>query len=192
MLTSSILGRPCTVPRATRHDLHSLSLDPNTPEFNAVLKGAALLDDICRILSSGIMIDVPTAEGLLTKLRQWSQKLSPCLRQFSCTDGFSMSSVDRQTFLGRIHVSSVYYFAVMLVTRPFLIRHLMSKIRRRSGHEAGVNLHPNEAGLAQVCMSSAAYMGDLCRKTALAVTMAEVFNFKPMSELPFGNLCLFK
>ncbi|KAJ5831946.1 hypothetical protein N7474_000257 [Penicillium riverlandense] len=183
VLTSSILGRPCTVPRATRHDLHSLPLDPNTPEFNAVLKGAALLDDICRILSSGVMIDVPTAEDLLTKLRQWSQNLPPCLRQFSCTDGSSMSSVDRQTFLGRIHVSSVYYFSVMLVTRPFLIRHLMSKLRRRSGHEVSVNLHPNEAGLAQVCTSSAAYMGELCRKTALAVTM---------SELPFGNLCLFK
>lgn len=148
-----------------------------------MLKGAALLDDICRILSSGVMVDIPTAEDLLTKLRQWSRNLPALLRHFSCTDGSLMSSVDRQTFFGRIHVSGVYYFSVMLVTRPFLIRYLMSKLRRRSGHDAGINLHPNEADLAQVCMSSAAYMGDLCRKATLAVTML---------ELPIGNLCLFK
>ncbi|KAJ5580013.1 uncharacterized protein N7459_005998 [Penicillium hispanicum] len=182
VLTSSLLGRPCTVPRATRHDLHALPLDPNTPAFNAVLKGAALLDDICGILSRGVMIDVPTAEDLLKKLRRWSQDLPPCLRQFSCPSCASMSSVDRQTFLGRIHMSSVYYFSVMLVTRPFLIRYSMAKIRRRSGHNYNINLHPDEASLAQVCLSSAAYMGDLARKTGLAVMT---------SELPFGNLCLF-
>lgn len=178
-----MLGRPCTVPRATRHDLHSLPLDPNQPAFNAVLKGAALLDDICRILSRGVMIDVATAEHVLHNLRLWSQNLPPCLRHFSLDDAAALGPSDRQTFLGRVNVSSVYYFSVMLVTRPFLIRHLMSKLRQRSGLESHVIVDPKEAGLAQVCMSSAVYMGDLCKKTAKAVTM---------SELPFGNLCLFK
>lgn len=182
MLTSSILGRPCTVPRATRHDLHALPLDPNQPAFNAVLKGAALLDDICRVLSRPVMIDVSTAEDLLQKLRSWSQALPVGLRRFSCDDISSLDSTGRRSFLGRVHVSSVYYFSVILVTRPFLIRHLMSRLRQRAGHNPHGITDPKEAGLAQVCMGSAAYMGDLCRKTAPAVTM---------SDLPFGNLCLF-
>lgn len=183
MLTSSILGRPCTVPRATRHDLHALPFEPNQPAFVSILKGAALLDDVCRILSRGVIIDVATAEELLQNLRLWSQNLPACLRRFSCNNDAPLRSVDRQSFLGRAHVSGVYYFSVILITRPFLIRHLMAKLRRNSGHETHITTNPKEAGLAQVCMSSAIYMGELCRKTVAAVTT---------SNLPLGNMCLFK
>ncbi|KAF2712810.1 hypothetical protein K504DRAFT_427436 [Pleomassaria siparia CBS 279.74] len=183
VLTGSILGRPCTVPRATRHDIHALPLDPNQPAFNAILKGAALLDDVCRILSRGVIIDVATAEELLQNLRLWSQNLPTCLRRFSWNHESPLGTVARQSFLGRVHVSGVYYFSVILITRPFLTRHLMAKLRRDSGHETQTTVNPKEAGLAQVCMSSAIYMGELCRKTVTAVTT---------SILPFGNMCLFK
>ncbi|KAJ4375336.1 hypothetical protein N0V83_002422 [Neocucurbitaria cava] len=59
----------------------------------------------------------------------------------------------------------------------------MAKLRRNSGHETHATTNPKEAGLAQVCMSSAIYMGELCRKTVAAVTT---------SNLPLGNMCLFK
>lgn len=189
VLTSSILGRPCTVPRATRHDLNYLPLDATQPSFNACLKGAALLDDICRILSRGVIIDVPTAEDLLEKLRLWSQGLPPSLRQFSPTETYSFDSADRKAFLEKIHVSSLYYFAVILVTRPFLIQHLMYKLRQKPTDEHSTLSDPKTladpkiAGLAQVCMSSAAYVGDLCQKLAVVANL---------SDLPIGNLCLFK
>ncbi|KAF2642451.1 hypothetical protein P280DRAFT_467808 [Massarina eburnea CBS 473.64] len=183
VLTSSILGRPCTVPRATRHDLHALPLDPTQPAFNSVTKGAALLDDVCRILSRSVIIDVATAEELLQNLHLWSQNLPTCLRRFSCNNDSPLSSIDRECFFGRVHVSGIYYFSVILITRPFLIRHLMAKLRRDSGHETYAPINPKEADLAQVCMSSAVYMGELCRKTVAAVTA---------SDLPFGNMCLFK
>ena len=132
------------------------------------------------------MIDVTTAEGLLENLRVWSRNLPYALRQFSCNDATSLTSTERQVFLGKVHVSSVYYFSVILVTRPFLIRYLMTKLRSRVDNGRGSTLievaDPKAAELAHVCMRSAAYVGELCQKITAAFTV---------SEFPVGNLCLF-
>lgn len=166
VLSSSLLGRPCTVPRATRHDIMSLPLNPAQPQFNAILHAAAILDDVCLSLNGPKLIDASAAQELLTRLRAWSQNLSPELRKFTCSDTFALSQSDALLIFGNVHVSSVYYFAVILVTRPFLVRHLMTGIRRRAGLTARAPADSEDETLAQVCMASAIYMGQLCRVLA--------------------------
>ncbi|CRL25913.1 Fungal transcriptional regulatory protein, N-terminal [Penicillium camemberti] len=183
VLTSSLLGRPCTVPRATRHNVQSLPFDAEQPAFNAVLKGVVLLDDICCQLNRGVMNDIVTAQTLLQRLRTWSRDLPPSLRRFSYTNGVSMAYSDRKKAFGSIHVSSLYYFAVILVTRPFLIETFMTRMRQQSGLTSQGPVDPQRASLAQVCMISAMHMGHLCRQVASVLTA---------SDLPFGNLGLFK
>lgn len=183
VVTSSLLGRPCTVPRATRHSIHSLPLDALQPSFNAMLKAAALLDDICRVLSRGVLINVPTAQELLTSLRHWSRDLPPSLRRFECKDSSTLTYGDQRAVIGNIHVSSMYYFSVILVTRPFLTRCLMPNIRRQAGTECRVMTDPAQAALAQVCTTSAVYMGQLCRHIA---SMLDAW------DLPLATLSLFK
>ena len=166
VLSSSLLGRPCSAPRATRHDIMALPLNPTQPQFNAILLAAAILDDVCLELNGPKVIDAATAEGLLARLRAWSANLSPDLRKFTCRDTTALSQSDALLIFGNVHVSSVYYFAVILVTRPFLVRHLMTGIRRRAGQAIRVPSDPGDATLAQVCMASAIYMGQLCRVLA--------------------------
>lgn len=162
-LSSSLLGRPCSAPRATRHSLKDLPFNPSQPQFNAVLRAAAILDDVCIALNGPKVIDAPAAETLLARLRSWSQDLPPDLRKFTCHDSFALSQSDARLIFGNVHVSSVYYFAVILVTRPFLVRHLVSGIRQRAGLPTRTPAEPADATLAQVCMASAIYMGQLCR-----------------------------
>jgi hypothetical protein len=183
VVTSSLLGRPCTVPRATRHSINSLPLDAKQPSFNAMLKLAALLDDICRVLSRGVLINAPTAQDLLTNLRQWSRELPPSLRRFDCQDGSTLTYSDQRAIIGNIHVSSMYYFSVILVTRPFLTRCLMPNIRKRAGTESRELNDPAQSALAQVCTTSAVYMGQLCRHIA---------SMLDMWDLPLATLSLFK
>lgn len=162
-LSSSLLGRPCSAPRATRHSLTDLPIDPSQPQFNAILRESAILDDVCIALNGPKLIDAPAAEALLARLRSWSQNLPPDLRKFTCHDTFALSQSDARLIFGNVHVSSVYYFAVILVTRPFLVRHLMTGIRRRAGLTKRTPAEPADETLAQVCMASAIYMGQLCR-----------------------------
>jgi hypothetical protein len=158
--------------------------------FTAILKGSSLLEDIVNKLSKGNMLHVPTAEGLLEQLRQWSRALPPTLRQFTSTsgDGSCLDFADRQLLAGNIHLSCVYYFAVILITRPFLIAYLMSRLRGRAPDQlisdpeeaTDVRIKNNTVSkLAQVCVSSAVYMADTCAK-------AKASNFT------FGNLCMLK
>jgi hypothetical protein len=162
-LSSSLLGRPCSAPRATRHSLMDLPIDPSQPQFNAILREGAILDDVCIALNGPKLIDAPAAEALLARLRSWSQDLPPDLRKFTCHETFALSQSDARLIFGNVHVSSVYYFAVILVTRPFLVRHLMTGIRRRAGLTKRTPAEPADETLAQVCMASAIYMGQLCR-----------------------------
>lgn len=183
VLTSSLLGRPCTVPRATRHSINLLPLEAEQPVFNAMLKGVALLDDICCILSRGVLAETAMAHGLLERLRSWCRDLPPEARRFSQGHNAASGSSERQAAFSRVYLSSVYYFAVILVTRPFLTEVYVSRIRQRSGIQQHVVAEPSKVDLAQVCLSSATYMGHLCRQLATLLTTL---------NLPQGNLSLFK
>lgn len=151
-------------------------------------KGCILIERIVQSLRKGSMLHVPTAEDLLDQLRQWTQSLPATVRQFSLSQSTRMESADRQALIGSVHISCVYYFAVILITRPFLIAYLMSRLRGRAPDHL-IN-DPDEASdmriknnkvsrFAQVCVSAATYMAETLQKVKTA-------NFT------FGNLCLVK
>ncbi|KIX03820.1 uncharacterized protein Z518_07373 [Rhinocladiella mackenziei CBS 650.93] len=193
ILSSFILGRPKSLPVMGHGEREMETIDGQVPQdsplaFKAILKGCSLLEDTVNTLSKGSILHVPTAEGLLEQLRSWSQTFPPPLRQFTFTSssGPFLDSAERQLLAGNIHVSCVYYFAVMLITRPFLIAYLMSRLRGRAPDQlisdpdeaSDVNIKNNTVSkLAQVCVSSAIYMVDMCQR-------ARVSNYN------FGNMCL--
>ncbi|GKZ96455.1 hypothetical protein AnigIFM59636_010705 [Aspergillus niger] len=133
ILSSFVLSRP-----------RSLPLVPSMPDTNeevnlqsafyAVGNGCTLLNNIVDTLSKGGLLDVPTAEGLLSQLRKWSSGLPTGLRQFRSVSHSLpfLEPGDRQRLVGSIHVSCLYYFAVILVTRPYLIAYLTSRLRGKA------------------------------------------------------------
>lgn len=157
--------------------------------FTAMVKACLLLEGIVDTLGkSSNILHVPTAESLLQRLRQWSRELPQSIRQFKkfASNDYCLKPADRQALLGSIHVSSVYYFAVILITRPFLVAYLTSRLRGKApdhlisdpDQASDTNLKNNKVSrLAQVCVSSAITMVDMCIK-------AKASNFT------FGNLCL--
>lgn len=160
------------------------------PAFYAILKGCSLLEDITSRLSPGNILHIPTAEDLLEQLRNWTQSLPPNLVQFrpkTCRDA-SLDITNRQLLVGNMHVSCVYYFAVILITRPFLMAYLVSRLRGKAPDQlisdpdeaSDVNLKNNKVSkLGQVCVNSAICMADMCQQATLC-------NFH------FRNLCLLK
>lgn len=148
------------------------------------------LEEIVDNLNRENILHVPTAESLLQRLRQWSRELHPNMRQFAAMSHANESPcldfADRQALMGNMHVSCIYYFAVILITRPYLIAYLMSRLRGKApdhlisdpDEASDVNIKNNKVSkLAQVCVGAAVYMVDMCRKAR-------------ESEFTFGNLCL--
>ena len=113
-------------------------------------------------MGNGINIDSTTAESFLKRLQKWNETLPTELRHFATIKDTSLGSAERELFIGATHVACTYYFTIILVTRPFLISHLVSRIRRRRqqsrrlGNEQAQS--PDVSDLAQACLDSAVYM----------------------------------
>ncbi|OJZ85149.1 hypothetical protein ASPFODRAFT_61829 [Aspergillus luchuensis CBS 106.47] len=161
ILSSFVLSRPRSLPL-----VQSMSepneLNPHSA-FYAIGNGCTLLINIVDTLSNGGLLDVPTAEGLLSQLRKWSSSLPASLRQFrSVSHGPPfLEPAARQRLVGSIHVSCLYYFAVILVTRPYLIAYLVSRLRGKApdhlisdpDEASDVAIKNNKVSkLAQVCI----------------------------------------
>ncbi|KAL5341761.1 hypothetical protein BJX70DRAFT_395493 [Aspergillus crustosus] len=191
VLCTFILGRPNDLPM-DRDNAGKMALAESA--FDAMVRVCTSLEEIvdAQRKSSGLL-HVPSAEVQLQSLRQWSRGLPSYLRLFttpftperSCTP---ISASDKQALMGGMHLSCVYYFAVILITRPFLVAYLMSRLRGRApdhlisdpDQASDINIKNNKVSrLAQVCVSSASYMVDMCVRAKAAGFM-------------FGNLCLLK
>ncbi len=151
-------------------------------------KGCSIIENVVQELRKGSMLDILNAEELLGRLRTWTQSLPKTVRRFTTKETSSIEPEDRHGLIGGVHISCLYYFAVILVTRPFLIEYLMSRLSGRtldhlvdrSDEAADARIKNNKVSqLAQVCVSSAAYMTE---------TMQSI----KATGFTFGNLCLIK
>ncbi|KAI4595990.1 hypothetical protein KJ359_006282 [Pestalotiopsis sp. 9143b] len=165
---------------------YSSPIDGTRTAFVAVLDGCQLVENTVQKLRSGNVLHVPTAEELLKDLRGWVQGLPDTVRSFAYSPGAELGAESRRALIGNVHISCVYYFAVMLVTRPFLIAYLVSRLRGRAPDHLIVD--PEEATdvriknhevskLAQVCVGSVVYLAEMLQRLQKL-------------GLKFGNLCL--
>ncbi|PYI00611.1 hypothetical protein BO78DRAFT_437872 [Aspergillus sclerotiicarbonarius CBS 121057] len=187
---SFILGRPRSLPVISQ-GISPTQFDPSPQQlvFTAMVKACILLANIVDTLSKSTnILHIPTAELLLERLRQWSRELPLTIRRFPDTSHSPppLQPTQRQALLGSIHISCVYYYAVILITRPFLVAYLMSRLHGKApdhlisdpDEASDINLKNNKVSrLAQVCVSAAISMIDTCIK-------AKACHFI------FGNLCL--
>lgn len=109
-------------------------------------------------IGNGTVVDSANAEKFLKRLRQWNTTLPPELRHFAGMREAPLDPPQREMFIGATHVACTYYFTIILVTRPFLISHLVSQIRRRRRPSMGQSEPPHVSDLAQACIDSARYM----------------------------------
>ncbi|KAJ9617811.1 uncharacterized protein PV06_06239 [Exophiala oligosperma] len=174
VLVCSILGRTYSTP-AVRIDSASFTgmhVQPGKPRDMALNASFGACELIAEIMSSvdgdvSNPIDTPTAKRFLERLRSWSANLPLEIRRFEKAGDEPITPSDQECIIGSIHVSCVYYFAVMLVTRPFLITHLMARLPGAplpvKEPKEGARVQDSEAvNLAQACIDSAILMAQTC------------------------------
>ncbi len=134
-----------------------------------------LVNEIVNTMYSPEGASVKTGEHYLALLNQWSQSLPPQIR--IKTMPVSADEGARARIVGSLHVSCYYHFAVMLVSRPFLISHLIATTNMQHEHlgnhfgEMGKNQTISE--MAQVCVRAAVLMAQACSDVDEAGFMLE-------------------
>jgi hypothetical protein len=189
LLVSSILGRPSSIssllPEGRREPSWTGIMPPDSG-LVASYHLSLILDEILSRLYNEKAASAETAELLLRKLNRWSESLPQSLRTSSLEQDDQCAAQSRT--IESMHVACSYHFAVILVTRPFLISALSVRLARL--HQSLLANEPPEvpevpeedpahSRLAAACIDSAVYMLQTCMEVH-------------QSGLLLHNMCILK
>lgn len=109
------------------------------------------------------------AENLVIKLQQCIRSVPSVLKQPIIENNPEM----RHVILGNVHVSGLYYFSVILITRHSLIQHVVPQLASQAHDSTDVSdinvelIHDTPeskrvAHLAEACIEAATFMAQMC------------------------------
>ncbi|KAH9894501.1 hypothetical protein F4778DRAFT_277779 [Xylariomycetidae sp. FL2044] len=160
LFLSTSMGRPpatsdvdCTVPYRSSGADGGDELDM----LNASVQIFLILEGIVVEIYSRRKISMQLTEGISRQLRDWSSQWLPQLKSMVNR----ANEINHADLNGLCRVLSSYYYAVMLVSRPFLMHEVC---RRLSGDASPVSKRGTISGklkLADACVDAASLMVDL-------------------------------
>ncbi|KAL4891501.1 hypothetical protein BDV59DRAFT_203410 [Aspergillus ambiguus] len=185
LMSSSILGRPpATANIRSEYNAKALDLEEPSPveeRLVASYRMSQILDEIIVRLYGETAASTDTAESLLAKLNEWSDTLPGSVLTSPASEVELLTA--QPHIIGSLHVACSYHFAVIIVSRPFLISSLGVRLARlcNSPGDDDEFLQEDAAHnkLASACTDSALYMMQTCM---------EVHH----SGLLLGNMCIMK
>ncbi|KAI1101286.1 hypothetical protein F4804DRAFT_344081 [Jackrogersella minutella] len=162
LFLSISMGRPpsmsdidCTVP--------CRSLDANGQEkfdiLNASVQILSITEDIVLQVYSRRKISLQLTEGISRQLRDWSHRWLLRLKRTIA----ELQQEDTPKVVGACQVISCYYYAVMLLARPFLMYELCKRLpdnMATAGPVSSAGENPGRARLANACIDAASLMAE--------------------------------
>lgn len=185
LLVSSILGRPSAT-SSLRTDLNCNFIDNSQPyndQASACLLASynirPIINEIVEELYEKKVVSILVAKRLLEDIEKWSRGLPDSLRRSAASS--SSSAIAQKRTIGNIHVSCLYYFAVTLVTRPFLISSLTTRPAHSQHTTSTSNTQEDSSHgqLASACLDAAVYLIQTC---------VEAYK----SDILLSNMCILK
>lgn len=170
-MVCSILGRPPAVAITEPSDQEVVArlnapLDTCSVAFEAAFRAAKIIGEILNKMYREKAAGTLDAHHFLKRLTDWRLSLPAELRGTVDIPIQPLSEKsDRETAIASMNVACFYYYAVMLVSRPFLVSNSNSDPRNQSGGpvagKSSANDERQSTGLDQlsrVCVDSAVYM----------------------------------
>ncbi|KAG8170321.1 hypothetical protein KVR01_001066 [Diaporthe batatas] len=198
IICSSILGRRGSASSLRFGDVTTgdfVQQEPNTTPHRALAlratyESCSILETVVGKFADDGVLHSSSAQHFLQLLQEWSQALPVSLRQRPKRGDQSLLNEPgyREKMIANVHVAGTYYFGIILVTRQFLIQHIMPQLhgnspRTKEGQPQNARRWINEAGavedLARSCIGAAIYMAQMCKEAI----DAGVF---------LGNMCIIK
>lgn len=172
LIASSILGRPAATAAVLSEQRPSIGRNSPSPSEVALVASFRLSPILGEIISrlyseKGASSDI--ADLLLSRLNHWSDNLPDSLRTTTSMD--EALDITQERIISNMHVACSYHFAVILVTRPFLISNLSVRLAQLhqslstlTGEETAETIieDPAQCRLAAACVDSAVYMLQTC------------------------------
>lgn len=197
IICSSILGRRSSAPSLRSVDVSSGDIDQESTischralALRATYESCSILEIVVGKFVDDGSLNTLSAEHYLQLLREWSQILPAPLRQRPRKGDISRHDdpKHREAMIANIHVAGTYYFGIILITRQFLIQHIMPQLRGNESRQKETR-HPSDditdaesktvPELSRACIEAATYMAQMCCEAVDARVL-------------LGNMCIIK
>lgn len=197
IICSSILGRRGSASSLRSVDITSGDIDQENNischralALRATYESCSILETVVGKFADDGELESSSAEHFLQLLQEWSQALPVSLRQRPRKGDKALQGDPgyREKMIANVHVAGTYYFGIILVTKQFLIQHVMpllhghaskGKEGQRRNDQRGNKGADAVAELSRSCIGAAIYMAQMCREAV----DAGVF---------MGNMCIIK
>lgn len=161
LFLSTSMGRPpatsdvdCTVPYHNPGD----DSDETPDLLNSSVQIFLILEGVVTEIYSRRKVSLQLTEGISLQLRDWSSRWLKQLKDTISVDG---SVRETAQVSGACQILATYYYAVMLVSRPFLMYELCRRLSDGSAASAGRSaLTSGKSKLADACIDAASLMVD--------------------------------
>ncbi|RBR24705.1 uncharacterized protein FIESC28_02478 [Fusarium coffeatum] len=155
LFLSTSMGRPpatsdvdCTVPYE--------NLDEPLDLLNASVQIFLVLEGVVTEIYSRRKISLQLTEGISLQLRDWSSRWLKQLKDIVADPDIQ----DRAQASGACQILATYYYAVMLVSRPFLMYELCRRLSDTAAPNGRSALTSGKSKLADACIDAASLMVD--------------------------------
>lgn len=163
LFLSTSMGRPpatsdvdCTVPYEEKDENGNEVFDL----LNSSVQIFLILEMVVVEIYSRKKISLRLTEGISLQLRDWSIRW---LRKLKDVIASPVEAQDRAQVAGACQILSTYYYAVMLVSRPFLMYELCRRLSDpalSSSNSRSTSLPSGKSKLADACIDAASLMVD--------------------------------
>lgn len=188
LLCSSILARPSSIPSIERDEYevdtsNPEDMDHRTLALYATYESSSIIDTIVQKFAKSSSVDIQSADTYLQMLREWSQALPSALRSVPN----SISKEDYcETTIGNIHVSCTYYVGIIMVTRQFLISHVMFQLRKKSSSKSQRTIEAMSSGEREKIVQ----FSDACVQSAHLMIQLSYEAY--IGNILLDNMCILK
>lgn len=165
ILVNSILGRP------TSFGTIPTSRDSKTREKSSLAPVSTLLDassQLCTLLEQSllsskpdVLAEVDRVDHTLQEIRQRMNTLPRQFRIIKVSDLESLQPDELARTIGNIHIAATYYFSVILVTRPYLISTIITKLANEQTGNLGTNVTRSYPQMAEACIDAAMFLASI-------------------------------
>lgn len=165
ILVNTILGRPTSFSPPHSSTDEKSSTKPNEPTtiLDATYQLSMMIEEFTAPTKGDPSSNLGIAEKKLQRIRTRMNSFPNKYRSIKVSDLTSVQPDELAGMIGNVHLACVYYFAVILISRPYLMTSIVTRMRSESSAQAPPKVAAESSQMAEACVDAAIFLATMAK-----------------------------
>jgi hypothetical protein len=163
-LVNSLLGRPTSFSRSASSGTNSPKpYRPASTILDASFELSNLIEEFAALARNDLSACLPGSEEMLQRLRTRMNAFPANYRSIKVTNLTTLQPDGLASMIGNVHLACIYYFAVMLIARPYFMASMMTRMRQTGLDSTSAKVPVYSDEMAEACIDAAVFMATMAK-----------------------------